>query len=525
MTLDSDISMEELGNIVKKAKNNKSPGPDGFTNEFYKIFWPNIKNLLLKLLNIYKHKGQINPAQLEGIITCIPKGGKLRNNLKNWRPITLLNSIYKFYSGILAERIKTILPNIIHSDQKGFIKGRFIGENTRLIYDIIEACNRKKIEGVIILIDFEKAFDSISWKFIQKTLQTLNFGNKSISWVKSLQIDSSSKILQNGNLSGKIKLGRGCRQGDPVSPYLFVIAAEVLAEAIRSNKNIEGIKIYKKEHKISLYADDTTLITKANVSSIRNCMLALKEFEKISGLKINKDKTKVAKIGGWGDNRTNLCDDLLLDWTQEFTALGIFYNVNNMEQITELNIENKIIEIQKLIYLWNARNLTPYGKIIIIKSLLISKITHVLLSLPSPNQTIIRLENMFKNFLWGKKPPKFRKNILENLNNLGGMKMTNLENFDYSLKISWVKRLTTQTEGWAEFPTEMGIQKILKNGDQYLTKLKHKLDNKFWIDMIEGIQVLTSKFRIKNTAQLYSMPLWYNSRLQFEYRQDWEKKG
>ena len=350
MTLDKVISMEELGNIVK-SKNNKSPGPDGFTNEFYKILWPNIKNLLLKLLNIYKHKGQINPAQLESIITCIPKGGKLRNNLKNWRPITLLNSIYKFYSGILAERIKTILPKSIHSDQKGFIKGRFIGENTRLTYDIIEACNRKKIEGIIILIDFEKAFDSISWEFIQKTLQMLNFGNKIISLVKSLQINSSSKILQNGDLSGKIKLGRGCRQGDPISPYILVIAAEILAEAIRSNKNIEGITIYKKEHKISLYADDTTLITKANELSIRNCMLALKEFEKISGLRINKEKTKVAKIGGWGDNGTTLCDDLLLDWTQEFTALGISYNVNNMEQITELNIENKIIEIQKLIYL------------------------------------------------------------------------------------------------------------------------------------------------------------------------------
>ena len=86
--------------------------------------------------------------------------------------------------------------------------------------------------------------------------------------------------------------------------------------------------------------------------------------------------------------------------------------------------------------------------------------THVLLSLPSPNQTTLnKLENMFKNFLWGKKPPLFRKNILENLNNFGGMKMTNLKNFDYSLKISWLKRITTQTEGSFEFPTEMGIQK------------------------------------------------------------------
>ena len=102
--------------------------------------------------------------------------------------------------------------------------------------------------------------------------------------------------------------------------------------------------------------------------------------------------------------------------------------------------------------------------------------------------------------------------------------MTNLKNFDYSLKISWLKRLITQTEGWVEFPTEMGIQKIIKYGDQYLTKLKHQLDNKFWIDMIIGIQVLTSKFRIKNAIQLYSMPLWHNSRLQFDYRQNWEKK-
>ena len=180
----------------------------------------------------------------------------------------------------MAERIKTILPKIIHSDQKGFIKGRIIGENTRLTYDIIEACNRKKIEGIIILIDFEKAFDSISWKFIQNTLNMFNFGHNIISWVKYLKINSSSKILQDGNLSGKIKLGRGCRQGDPVSPYLFVIAAEILAEAIRSNKNIEGIKIYNKEHKISQYAEDTTLITKANENSIRNVMLALKEFEK-----------------------------------------------------------------------------------------------------------------------------------------------------------------------------------------------------------------------------------------------------
>ena len=296
-----------------KSKNNKSPGPDGFTNEFYKIFWHNIKIILLKLLNHYRENNTINPLQLEGTITCIPKGGKIRNNLKNWRPITLLNSIYKFYLSIIAERVNVILPTIIHTDQKGFIKGRFIGENTRLTYDIIEECNRRKIDGFIILIDFEKAFNSISWDFLSKTLEIFNFGRKTINWVKSLQIGSTSKILQNGNFSEQITLGRGCRQGDPVSPYLFVMAAEILAEAIRSNKNIEGLTLYKQEHKISQYADDTTLITKANENSIRASMSTLKEFENISDLRINKEKTKVIKIGGWRDSRIELCKELKLD--------------------------------------------------------------------------------------------------------------------------------------------------------------------------------------------------------------------
>ena len=156
LEMEKEISEDELRNIVYKSKNIKSPGPDGFSNEFYKIFWTQIKTLLLNLMKFYRERGELNKAQTNGIITCIPKEEKIRNDLKNWRPITLLNSIYKFYSSILAERIKKYLPKFIHLDQKGFINGRFIGENTRLTYDIINECKQQNIEGLIILIDFEK---------------------------------------------------------------------------------------------------------------------------------------------------------------------------------------------------------------------------------------------------------------------------------------------------------------------------------------------------------------------------------
>ena len=173
---------------------------------------------------------------------------------------------------------------------------------------------------MIILIDFKKAFDSISWKFISKSLEVFNFGNKNINWIKSLQIGSTSKIFQNGNFLDQITLGRGCRQG---SPYLFVIAAEVMAEAIRENIYEEGITLHTQEYKISLYADDTTLFLRPTENKIRKCMQILKEFEQVSGLRVNKEKNKVAKSGAWRDNRIQLCNDLKLDWTQE---LGISYN-------------------------------------------------------------------------------------------------------------------------------------------------------------------------------------------------------
>ena len=254
--------MHELYTQIFSTRNNKSPGPDGFANEFFKFFWKELNKPLLQLMNNFLNLEHIPESFLLGIITCIPKGNKARNNLKNWRPITLLNSLYKFYSGILANRIKQFLPKLIGESQKGFVQNRFIGENTVLTLDILNETKLNDKEGLMILVDFEKAFDSISWEYISKTLQAFNFTKKTIAIIKSLQNDSKSKILQNGHLSDFINLGRGCRQGDPISPYLFVLAVELLGKTFREHNDISGIKICGKEHRISQFADDTTLFMK-----------------------------------------------------------------------------------------------------------------------------------------------------------------------------------------------------------------------------------------------------------------------
>ena len=201
--------------------------------------------------------------------------------------------------------------------------------------------------------------------------------------------------------------------------------------------------------------------------------------------------------------------------------------MDELENITELDINNKKKDLQKLIYLWNSRNLTPYGKIAIIKSSLISKITHVLLFLPSPkNETFNELENVFKIFIWNEKSPKFRREILENLPDLGGMKITNLRAFDTALKISWMKRLLNQSEGWAEFPIRLKIHKVPMYGDLYAKSLLATIKNKFWWDMVNGLVKLEERLKVKNITQVHLMPLWYNlQQIKLRLQKKLGKKG
>ena len=157
-------------------KNNKSPGSDGFTSEFLKFFWKDLKVFVIGSLNYGYSLGSLSVTQKQGIITCLPKGDKSRHFLKNWQPISLLNTVYKIGSGVIANRIKKVLPTLINNDQTGFIASRYIGENIRLLFDIMEYAEENDIPGLFLLIDFEKAFDSISWNFLNNILKIFNFG-------------------------------------------------------------------------------------------------------------------------------------------------------------------------------------------------------------------------------------------------------------------------------------------------------------------------------------------------------------
>ena len=138
-------------------------------------------------------------------ITCIPKGDKPRDNLKNWRPISLASVLYKLGSSVIASRIKKVLPKLISTTQTGFLQGRFIGESTRFIYDLIKYTEDNKMDGLLMLIDFEKAFDSISWKFMHLVLEKFGFTDHLIKWVRLFNTNINASVLQFGTLSDFFK--------------------------------------------------------------------------------------------------------------------------------------------------------------------------------------------------------------------------------------------------------------------------------------------------------------------------------
>ena len=169
------------------------------------------------------------------IISCLPKGDKPREYLKNWQPISLLSVLYKLASATVANRLKKVLNILISKSQTGFMSGRFIGESTRLAYDIMHYVDKNNLQGMLMLIDFQKAFDSVSWSFLSNVLDFFNFGKSFCKWINVFNKNIQASILQSGFLSKFFSIQRGCRQGDPIASYLFLLCGQIIYLMVDNN--------------------------------------------------------------------------------------------------------------------------------------------------------------------------------------------------------------------------------------------------------------------------------------------------
>ena len=306
-----------------------------------------------------------------------------------------------------------------------------------MVYTDIE-----NIDGLLMLIDFEKAFDSILWKFMYNTLEFLGFGENFIHWIQLLNRNFLASILQVGVKSDFFKTERGCKQGDPIAPYLFIICAQILYYLINKNPDIKGRTIGNREFRLTQLADDMTLILDGSQSSLQAALKTVEVFGSFSGLKINKSKTKLVWIGRRKHSKCKLNINSNLEWgVSEFKLLRIWFSVD-LVKIPSINYSMTLDNAKKLILNWKKRNLTPFGKITILETFILSKFNHLFGLIPSPSKDFLSKSNtLLYNFILDNKPDKIKSVHLCQDYKIGGLKMTNLECFIQSLKLTWIYRL------------------------------------------------------------------------------------
>ena len=218
-------------------------------------------------------------------------------------------------------RIKPVVELLIGKQQKAYITSNNIGSCILNLVNMMNHVNKKRQAALILLIDFKKAFDSIDHTFIDKSLKLFGFGENVRKWIRTFFDKRTAFILSGGHQSKLITLHQGVPQGDILSPYIFLLAVEVLLIKINHTMNIEGIRYAKSESRSETFADDTTIFIKRTESNLRNCLQYLKLFAKTSGLQCNIGKTKVIPIGDFTVG--GVCDDQQLTWDTSFTMLGV----------------------------------------------------------------------------------------------------------------------------------------------------------------------------------------------------------
>ena len=381
-------------------------------------------------------------------------------------------------------------------------------------------------------VDFEKAFDSVSFSFMEKVIETAGFPKIMQTWVKILLNGFSSHINHAGNLLKLIQLGRGARQGDPIASILFVLAIEILLIAIRTNPKIEPYKFETMNaldkpisNKVGAYADDVNIMMPRSESSIKETISTLDRFEKIAGLRVNKDKTQMLRIGKEAASAPELCKDLGLKWVTRMKILGINLSATPHEMLE--NFDEKISEIESLLNNFSYRNITVYGRVQIVKALALSKVTHLVQIIPSPPMPLIhKLQRILNKFIWSgpsQKKVVLKQGLAELPPSKGGLGIPNLVNYWNSLKLAWLsrlfqarddcvwKRLAMSRISFALRITNLTTSKLLEQGPVALAIAANSLSNPFWKVILAQMPHLERTFYTKSKDIIGERVIWDNA--------------
>jgi hypothetical protein len=296
-TLVADFTDEEIGNALFQIGPLKAPGPDGLPARFFQRNWGLLKKEVCEAIKLFFNNGVIPDNFNMTKIVLIPKVDNAIE-LKEYRPISLCNVIYKVISKCLVNRLRPYLQTLISENQSAFIPGRLISDNALVAFECFHAIHRTNKEEESFCaykLDLSKAYDRVDWRFLEGALNKWGFDCKWINWIMACVKSVKYTVQINGHLTNEFSPSRGLRQGDPLSPYLFLLVAESLTLIInkaRVNGELQDFKICRGSPGIShlMFADDCLLFFKANPGRATVIKSAISIFENGSGQLLSANK-------------------------------------------------------------------------------------------------------------------------------------------------------------------------------------------------------------------------------------------
>ena len=435
-TLDAPLSLPEITKAVFQLPKEKTPGRDGIPIEFYQHFWQHIQYHYLHYVNEAYHIGFKNTRNM-GITKLIYKKKGDPKQLSNYRPISLLNCDQKILTKTLANRLKLILPTIIHKTQTA-VYGRKIDYTIHLIRDLIQLAEDENLPAGLIFLDQEKAFDRVNHAFLFRVMRQFQIGEVFITWLKQLYNNATTAILVNGYHTPLVTLKRGVRQGCPLSPLLYVLIIEILALQMRQNPNIVGFTVGGEKIVSMHYADDAVIVIKENCC-FKEVYKEITDYEVATGAKINSKKTQGLWIGAW---KTRTDSPLGYEWTNKNVEnLGVFFG-NDDPALTTFN---KIVpKLEKSISFWKQFYLSKLAKARVIEIFHASQLWYAAKFYSIPTQIHKHLQTLFLNYInW----PFQRKTVAEaelmKLREDGGLSLVDIQCKSHSSKGMWIIDILT----------------------------------------------------------------------------------
>uniref|UniRef100_A0A803TK04 Reverse transcriptase domain-containing protein n=1 Tax=Anolis carolinensis TaxID=28377 RepID=A0A803TK04_ANOCA len=455
--LNKEISEKEIQKAIRKLDANKAPGPDGFSAIYYKTFEKELTPHLQKIMNSIREQQQMPKSWKEAQISVIHKDGTDSEDIRNYRPISLLNVDYKIFTSILAERLKNFLKNWIKDDQVGFLPNRHLKDNVRIILDLIEYYNINVGKEVLFLtIDAEKAFDRVNWDFFKLLIKELDIGYYFQNAIEAIYQDQTAKISINQQDTEKIRIRKGTRQGCPLSPLIFIMSLEILLNNIRENKDLKGTKIQGTSYKVRAYADDIVCIIEDPEKNSKKWFEVITEYGDVAGLRINTTKTKALPKNIVKEKQDQIANQLGIQITSKIKYLGINITAKN-SQLLKNNYETNWKKIKKDLENWKTQKLSLLGRIAAVKMNILPRMLFLFQCLPilRSNKSFIDWKSDLSRFIWQGKKPRIKMKSLTDDKRRGGLAMPDLKMYYEANNLIWIKdwillknRKLLNLEGW-----------------------------------------------------------------------------